>query len=220
MLRILTPEPYAAGADLERADLEDGTNEFEIVLGKRQLASLAFVVLVLLAVCSGAAYIAGKAAGARETRAVAPKAPTVASPAASPEAATSLNAPQAPNPASTGNAADDWNAKPPSLHAPDAAGELDATLFAEPIPGARYIQVGAVDRGVAVILAEGLRARGFNGFIAPGPKDGIYRVLVGPFRRLEDYQTAKQAVDRMGVATFTRLFERSAVTVTATDTPR
>jgi cell division septation protein DedD len=86
--------------------------------------------------------------------------------------------------------------------------EIEASLFADPIPGARYIQVGSVDRGVAVILAEGLRTRGFNGFIAPGAKNGVYRVLVGPLRTNAEYQRAKEAVDRMGVSTFTRQFDK------------
>ena len=89
---------------------------------------------------------------------------------------------------------------------PTPQDEIEASLFAEPIPGSRYIQVGAVDRGVAVILTEGLRTRGFNGFIAQGPSAGIYRVLVGPFHNIPDYQAAKDAVDRMGVASFPRLY--------------
>ena len=39
--------------------------DFELVVGRRQVAAFAFLALVLVAVCSGASYLAGKAISAR-----------------------------------------------------------------------------------------------------------------------------------------------------------
>ena len=36
------------------------------------------------------------------------------------------------------------------------------------------------ERGMAMILAEGLRGHGFDSFVAPGPNEKIFRVLIGP----------------------------------------
>jgi hypothetical protein len=222
MLRIITPEPLPA--EVRSADSpvpeDSARDDLEIVLGRRQIASLALVGIVLLAVCTGAAYLAGRAAGPRpERRAAAPPvaSPTAPEPApevpAPPMVAAAQEAPVNPRPAPPAavKPAEPVNAAPALQTAPappPPAEDLDAALFAEPIPGARYLQVGSVDRGVAVILAEGLRTRGFNGFIATGAKEGVWRVLVGPLRTNAEYAAAKAAVDRMGVNTFTRQFAK------------
>ena len=44
----------------------DSEEEFELVVGRRQIAGIAFLALVMVAVCSGASYLAGKAISARE----------------------------------------------------------------------------------------------------------------------------------------------------------
>lgn len=191
MLRILNVD------EAPPQDSPSSEEEYEIVMGRRQMASLAFLVLVLIAVCSGAAYIAGKASATGEVVA----AVTVrGAPAAAPVPATIPPDPPAP-------VIPDAEMKQAAAKAAASTTD-DSQLFAEPIPGARYFQVGAVDRGVALILTEGLRTRGFNGFIASGPKENIYRVLVGPLRTSEEYQAVKEAVDRMGVNSFPRVFEK------------
>jgi cell division septation protein DedD len=79
-------------------------------------------------------------------------------------------------------------------------------LFAEPKAGSVYIQMGAVEKGVSVIFAEGLRKRGLPAFVAPGPSEKIFRVLIGPLPDPAAYVKAKDAVDRIGLATFARRF--------------
>jgi cell division septation protein DedD len=79
-------------------------------------------------------------------------------------------------------------------------------LFAEPKIGSVYIQMGAVDKGVAVIFAEGLRKRGLASFVAPGPSEKIFRVLIGPLPDPAAYTRAKDAVDQIGLTTFARKF--------------
>ena len=88
--------------------------------------------------------------------------------------------------------------KRPSFHAAaaPAPNPAEAPLFANPVPQAIYIQVGAVEKGVAVILAEGLRKHALDSFVAPGPSAKTYRVLIGPFPDAEAYQKARNIVDR------------------------
>jgi cell division protein FtsN len=82
----------------------------------------------------------------------------------------------------------------------------EAPLFADPKLGAVYIQMAAVERGVAVIFTEGLRKRGLTAFVAPGPNEKIFRVLIGPLPDPASYVKAKETVDKIGLATFARRF--------------
>lgn len=53
-----------------------------------------------------------------------------------------------------------------------------------PQPGERYLQIAAVKRAEAEIVAEAMNKRGFHTITAPAtpdqPADGLWRVLVGP----------------------------------------
>jgi hypothetical protein len=221
MLRIITPDPLPAEAPFEEASVRhngDAAEDYEIVVGRRHIASLSLVVVVLIAVCSGASYIAGKAAGVRQP---APKTAAQASEVPSPPT-VSQSAEAEPEPTATAEqlaaaltalapalAAHAQSQPVVNMTAKPPADESEAALFEDPIPGAVYIQIGAVDRGVGMILAEGLRSRGFHGFVAPGPSEKIFRVLVGPFRNQEEYQASKAAVDKVGLAAFTRKYSQS-----------
>jgi cell division septation protein DedD len=152
-----------------------GSQEFEFVLGRRQVASLLFVASIILMVCIAASYMAGKAMS-----------PKTSSPV--PEATVALREVD----------------PPPIVLNQEPAPE--APLFAEPKAGLVYIQMGAVEKGVSVIFAEGLRKRGLPAFVAPGPSEKIYRVLIGPLPDPASYVKAKDAVDRIGLATFARKF--------------
>ena len=166
MLSILSPEPAALEAPVE----------FELVVGRRQFASLGFVALVLLATFSGGSYLAGQAA-ARRVAAATPPVPAPKIPVVQATIAPVVSPP----------------AEPP--------------LLAEPVTGAIYIQMGAVDKGIAIVFAEGLRKRGFDAFVASGPSEKVFRVLIGPFRTAEAYQHAKDDVTNLGLTTFARRYE-------------
>lgn len=172
--------------------VERETEEFEVVLGRRQLAGVGLVAVVVLAVFSGVSYLIGKTAESK----VAPPAdaPTIHVP--EPSAAQAVE-PSAPTP---------QPAQP--VVTPVAGVEASGgPLFADPIPGAVYIQVGAVEKGVAQIWAEGLRTHGMKAFVAPGLSDRIFRVLIGPLPSPDAYQYAKDALDRIGLETFGRKYQ-------------
>jgi hypothetical protein len=185
MQRILTfdepqPEPAAEPVGPEE--------EFELVVGRRQIAAITFLALVLMAVCSGASYLAGKAMSARQ------EAPAPVIQLEQPPVPL-IEATIAPAPVE------------PALPAAPAP-VPEAPLFASPVPQAIYIQVGAVEKGVATVIAEGLRKHALDSFVAPGPSEKVFRVLIGPFRDEGTYQKARSIVDQIGLANFARRYQQ------------
>ena len=84
MLHILPQERFATAASPDSVGMDapsiedmrrthtsddghtlDDAGDYEFVLGRRQVASLSFVVLVLISLFAGIAYLAGRAAVAR-----------------------------------------------------------------------------------------------------------------------------------------------------------
>jgi cell division septation protein DedD len=171
--------------------------EFEIVLGRAQIASWIFVGLIAIAMCSSLAYLAGKSAGPRKAPPpIAEVKPALAE--AKPPAAP------APLPAAS-------IVMPPKADLPTmlkTTANPNKALFAEPETGQVYIQIGAVERGMAMILAEGLRSHGFDAFVATGPSEKIFRVLIGPLPDPDSFRQAKAAVDAIDLATYARKYEK------------
>jgi cell division septation protein DedD len=81
-------------------------------------------------------------------------------------------------------------------------------LFATPVPKKIYIQMAAVEKGLAMIFAEGLRRRGLDGFVAPGPNEKLFRVLIGPLPDEAAYKRVKNEVDQIGLNVFPRRYEQ------------
>lgn len=169
----------------------DSEEDFELVVGRRQVAGLTFLAMVVVAVCSGSSYLAGKAIANRADRAE----------VAEPE--IKLDQP-APSPAPLPVPMLEATVVPPPVPLKPAA---EAPLFGDPVPQAIYIQVGAVEKGVAVILAEGLRRHALDSFVAPGPSAKTFRVLIGPFRDAETYQKARNIVSEIGLDNFARRYQ-------------
>ena len=161
------------------------------MVGRRQAAGITFLTLVVVAVCSGASYLAGKVTAAREDP---------------PAAAIQIEPAPSPLPASLPEAMIEATiVPPPQAVAPKPTAE--APLFSSPSPRAIYIQVGAVEKGIAIVLAEGLRKHALDSFVAPGPSEKTYRVLIGPFADAEAYQKARTVVDQIGLSSFARRYQ-------------
>jgi cell division septation protein DedD len=200
MITILSQQqPAAAGpAPVElpptepQSDASPSENQIdsEWVVGPRQMAALAFVAIAALALFSSISYMAGKAVAA-PSDALPPTQLTVPQPA-----------PPPPQPSIGDQFASSVAA--PTTKAPDAP------VFADPQPGKAYIQMAAVERGVAAVFAEGLRAHGLTAFVAPGPANtpNIYRVLIGPVVDTQAYTFDKIELDKIGLATFMRQYEK------------
>jgi cell division septation protein DedD len=149
----------------------------------------------MIAVCSGASYLTGKAMSVREESAL-PVIQLEQPPAA---AAPVIEATIAPVPVAQ------LQSPIASPVTPKPAAEVP--LFARTVPQAIYIQVGAVEKGVATVIAEGLRKHALDSFVAPGPTEKTFRVLIGPFPNAEAYQKAQNVVDQIGLASFARRYQ-------------
>lgn len=207
MLSILDQQPAAEPEAAPREDpapeLQPEPAEYEIVLGRAQIASWIFVGLTAIAVCSSLAYLAGKSAPVKKVLSSVSPAPE-SKPAPSPSPQPSQPAPPEALPAAS-------IVVPPKTDLQTllkTAAKPPQSLFAEPETGKVYIQMGAVEKGMAMILAEGLRSHGFDAFVAPGPSDRIFRVLIGPLPDPEAFRQAKAAVDAIDLATFARKYEK------------
>ncbi len=192
--------PEVAEQDLAPQSLS-ATSEYEIVLGRTQVASWLFVAVIALAMCSSLAYLAGEKITAKRTEVVLSPAPlTAAAPptTAPPPAAASADLPEASIlvPSAAGSAPLAKNPKPA------------APLFVEPEIGKVYIQIGAVERGTAMLLSEGLRSHGFDSFVAPGPNEKLFRVLIGPLPDPAAFRQAMLAVNALDLASFARKYEK------------
>jgi cell division septation protein DedD len=166
-----------------------------LVVGRRQIAALTFLGLVMIAVCSGASYLTGKAMSVREESA--PPVIRLEQPPA--PAAPVIEASIAPVPVA--------QPQPQSAAPVTPMPAAEVPLFASPVPQAIYIQVGAVEKGVATVIAEGLRKHALDSFVAPGPTEKTFRVLIGPFPNAEAYQKAQNVVDQIGLASFARRYQ-------------
>jgi cell division septation protein DedD len=153
--------------------------EFEIVMGRRQLASVLFVATVVVATFSAVSYLAGKSYAS---------APKIV------ERVVEKPVPQ-PAPAST-----------PA--APPISSKSEEPIFQNPVTGSLYLQIGSVEKGIAQLLAEGLRAHGFASFAAPGASEKTFRVLIGPLKDSAEYQHTKQEVDTLELSTFARRYQQ------------
>jgi len=167
--------------------------EFEVVMGRRQIASVSFVILVTIAVFSTVAYLAGRwtakplpapmvVQGISERKPVAPAGPapvqaSVALPAASPVSEVSAK-------------------EPP--------------IFGEPVRGHIYLQMGAVDKGMANVMVNGLRRLGFPSIISAGPNDRVFRVLVGPLADQKTAQATGKALEAFGLSHFAKKIDDSS----------
>jgi hypothetical protein len=204
---------------------EDG--EFELILGNRQLISVFLIVVILLGVFFSMGYIVGRnsapavAETGHETKSVA-RASTPSEPAP----AETTKAPESPAPAAEvasterggggthvakdvpeSPAAPAASAPPivkekpvqekpkPSPRSPVAA--PPASVTGDPAPG-DYWQVVATARPDAEIITEALAKKGFHAVLAPAPKDGVFRVLVGPLKDASTQAQTRTALEKAG----------------------
>lgn len=197
--------------------------EFELVLGNRQLISVFLIVVILLGVFFSMGYIVGRNSApgnggevARNTPAksaaerpaeVAPSAGT--EPAPAPVAAETKPAKTEPvqtHPEQPAAAAETTPAPPKPTpiapakekKAPAPAPSERASITGEP-PSGDYWQVVATARPDAEIVTEALTKKGLHAIIAPAPKEGYFRVLVGP---LKDSATQAQTRTELEAAGF------------------
>ena len=172
-------------------------DEKELVLGNKQLISLFFVVVALCGVFFAMGYmvrgnsIKGAAAPGAETTTATPategqrQQPELPPPSAEPPVT-------APAPVT--------ETRPAESPAPTPAPEA-TTVAAAPEPGATYLQVTALARSAdAESVVKTLKEQHFPAMLGPNSKDGLFRVLVGPYHQTADVADAKARLKTLGFA--------------------
>jgi cell division septation protein DedD len=178
-------EPAAPSAFEDSLQTAGPLPDYEIVLGKPQIASLMFLAVVLLVVFSSLAYVVGR----KNTSSVEP------APAQPAKVAPTVQAPVQAIPVS----------KPEVEPKPIAAvGELP--VEGTPVVGLNYWQIGALDRGYAVMMVHGLRSQGLTAMMAEGPSSKIFRVLVGPLKDTQESNEIRAKLEESGLTVFLRKY--------------
>ena len=187
-------EPYDLNAEIPAVEPPvEPAKERELVMGPRQVASLAFVGILLLGIMSAMAYFAGRknTDAPKVTERVVERIVQVPAPAAPvPAVVTPAPAPAAP-----------VKAAEPQRQPPQEKAEVTA-----PILNRVYLQAGSVEVGVAEVMVEGLRQRGVPAIVGIGINTRVARVLIGPFNSLEEQKAAQKKVEDLGFHPFPRAF--------------
>jgi cell division septation protein DedD len=192
--------------------------EHELVLGNKQLLSAFFVVVILMGVFFTMGYFVGKntatagfnagqsafGGGTRPDAAGKPLdagSPTASLPPDNTSPAVDPNSTAAPPPATSPSSppptspAAPVEAKPaPPIDAPPAKTES----MAQPSSEEMYLQVSAIRRPDADNMVKVLRERGFSALLGESSKQGLYRVLVGPFKTNGEMGRAKTELKAKG----------------------
>lgn len=176
---------------LTQADARSGgeTEPDEIVLGRRQLAGVLFVLVAALVIFVFLAYMAGKGS-AREANG-STLGPLLANPSQTMPGLARPAPVAAPNNSTTQN----------QVELPKPAIKPSPPIFGVPQPGARYLRTAVVDKGVAILLTQGLRAHGLEAFATPGSVPRTFRVLIGPLVDQTAFLKAKDTADDLDLPT-------------------
>lgn len=170
--------------------------EYELVLGNKQLLSFFFIGVILLSVSFTLGYVIGRnSAPAAEFGAAKAEYRTTDAPSALAANDRARTAPRE----DVGPVRDNEPVRPAPEQptaAPVRTGE--AGIVTQPAPGTTYLQVIAVARPEAEVLVEVLGKKGFPAVLAAGPDDRMFRVLVGPTKDTADIVKYKNDLEQAG----------------------
>jgi cell division septation protein DedD len=178
----------------------------ELVLGNKQLISLFFVVVALCGVFFAMGYMIGRNSG-RTTLAADGSGSAAGTLAASPGNSQR----QQPEPPRETAASTPDPATPTISDKPDATSfdtkpardtaapqPYDSKAVSTPEVGASYLQVTALPRADADGVVKTLRDQSFPTILATSSKDGLFRVLVGPYHQTSELADAKSRLKTIG----------------------
>jgi cell division septation protein DedD len=82
----------------------------------------------------------------------------------------------------------------------------DAEGFAIPQHGERYLQVAALSTPAVMRYVSELRRSQLQAVVAPGPRPGIARILIGPFSDRDSLESVRARLQMLGVIPFVRSY--------------
>ena len=187
------------------------------MLGNKQLLSVFFFVVILLAVFFVMGYMVGRSAGGdfsakRTTEPITRTDSTSAMPKSGSAAQTDGKSTEVPQDVKsdaslqTTPATHAQSNAAPTASIPTAATKSESrplevpaitTSVTQPVPGT-YIQVTAPMKPEGELIVEVLTKKGFHAILAPGPDDKRFRVLVGPLKDAADTGKAISDLEKIG----------------------
>jgi len=174
--------------------------EKELILGNKQLISLFFVVVALCGVFFAMGYMVRgnsiKGSVVTGEDAVTQTAGSVKRQQPEPPRETETAA--QPAPATTQPAQDTTPVPAPDTKADTKAPATDAPRLETPEAGATYVQVVALGRTDAEATVRTLSEQHLPATLAPSSKEGLFRVLVGPYHQTSDVADAKAKLKTLG----------------------
>ena len=193
----------------EAAELEG--QEFELVLGNKQLLSVFFIVVILLGVFFTMGYVVGRnsapiTAAQQQTQTYERQSAPSAVPV---DGETSGCAGPSRDRTRSVRQLRQHRASEPAKAEPAVQKPIElppVVTVTQPQIGRTYLQVLAVAKPEAEVLVEVLTKKGFRAVVAPGPNDRVFRVLVGPAKDLDDASKLKTDLEGAGFKPFVKKY--------------
>jgi cell division septation protein DedD len=187
--------------------------EFELVLGNKQLLSAFFLSIIVLGVFFTLGYIVGRNSTLAQTAtktAGADAEGATAQPASLEQSnqPALITQPYSPPAVAESGAAATRDAPQAVSSEVENASELKVSTTGGGLPrlGETFLQVSAVARPEAEVLADILQRKGFRSMVAPGPSESLHRVLVGPVREVAEIAKMKASLERAGFKSIVRKY--------------
>jgi cell division protein FtsN len=88
---------------------------------------------------------------------------------------------------------------------PDSA-SLPVRRNVTPRPGEKYVQVAAFGPKALESYLRQLESKGLHPLVAPGPSDGIHRILIGPYTNPETLEQTRRTLQVVGMDSIIRSY--------------
>lgn len=82
----------------------------------------------------------------------------------------------------------------------------DGSALIDPQPGQRYLQIAAISSQAVTWFMADLRRNHLEVRLAPGPREGLRRVLIGPFPNWDSLNATKAQIQKMWPDCFVRVY--------------
>jgi cell division septation protein DedD len=207
------------------ADSKSEEREIDLTIGfNKQLISIVFVLFVLFGVVFSMGYFVGRASSSAAEPAQQAAARPADNPAQKPGAAGPPVQTQSPSgpPAQTATeqplepgegrvsdaSAPAESASAPAVEPQSPPAEAPKPAASPAAPVGTFLQVAAVKREQAQVVADVLKGKGYHVVLAPVTVNGqeLYRTLVGPLRDASEIARTKTELEGSGFKCFLKKF--------------
>jgi cell division septation protein DedD len=95
---------------------------------------------------------------------------------------------------------------PAVVSKPQESSTLPVRRNVTPHPGDKYLQVAAFGPKALDSYLRQLQSKGLHPLVAPGPADGIHRILIGPYTNPETLEQTRRTLQVVGMDSIVRSY--------------